>query len=220
MSNGGRFHPVPNEGIAPRAWGLDANRISTITIALTVVRTRKEIRIGGNFLWASDATDGGATIKLAFTESEADAGITFKRGSMVAGMRYGKIFVTNAAQAGKTMTLTYAVEAPELRIANPADFFTNVDITKATALDSIADVSLVAAVTTAILAADGTRREAIITNLAGNAQTFRIGDVGAGATNGTPLPPGATIVLTTTAEISGFNPGGAAESVAVTVTRD
>lgn len=223
MTNGvrpsGRFHPVPNEGTAPRPWGRDANRISTITLALDNARDRNEIRIGGDFLWASDATDGAATITIAFNVREADAGITFRRGSMVAGMRYGRVFVTHAAQAGKTMTLTYAVEAPELRIANPAGFFTDVSISTPTTLDSIADVSLVLAVTTQILAADATRKEAIISNLAGNTQTFRIGDSGAAAANGTPLPPGATIILETTAEIHGFNPGAVSESVAVTVTQ-
>lgn len=86
-------------------------------------------------------------------------------------------------------------------------------------LDSLPDVSLLTTATTQILAADTSRKEAIISNLATNTVTFRIGDSGAGAANGIPLPPGATIVLTTSAEIQGHNPTAGAESVAVTVLK-
>lgn len=85
--------------------------------------------------------------------------------------------------------------------------------------DSLADVSLAASTTTQILAADTARKEAIISNLSTNTKTFRIGDSGAGAANGIPLAPGASIVLTTSAEIQGHNPTAGAESVAVAVLK-
>ena len=91
---------------------------------------------------------------------------------------------------------------------------------KAGTFDSIADVSIAATSTDEVLAADSTRREAIITNLSGNVETLRVGDSGAGATNGTPLSPGSTLILATTAVIHAHNPGAAAQSVAVATTKD
>ena len=82
-------------------------------------------------------------------------------------------------------------------------------------LDSLADVSLGAAATTLIKAINANRKEIIISNLSVNTQTFRIGDSGAAPANGVPLPPGASIVLTTLAAVYGYNPGAGAESVAV-----
>jgi hypothetical protein len=88
------------------------------------------------------------------------------------------------------------------------------EIIPGTTFNSVADVALAAAATTLILAANADRKEAIISNLLANASTMRIGDAGAAAANGIPLAPGETIVLTTSGEIRGFNPG-AIQSVAV-----
>jgi len=84
-----------------------------------------------------------------------------------------------------------------------------------TGLDSLADVSLVAAATTQISAANANRREIIIKNLSTNTQIFRIGDSGAGLANGHELLPGETITITTQAAVHGYNPGAGAESVTV-----
>ena len=87
-------------------------------------------------------------------------------------------------------------------------------------IPSTADVSIAATTTDPVLAANTSRVEAIITNLAVNAQTMRIGDSNAGAARGIELAPGQTIVLTTTAAISAYNPGASAESLAVLEVTD
>ncbi len=93
----------------------------------------------------------------------------------------------------------------------------SVQVAPSGSLAAVADVSLAAGSATLILAADSNRDEAVISNPASNSQTMRIGGASAGASAGIPLPPGATLILSTTAAIYGYNPGAAAESVAVGV---
>ena len=81
-------------------------------------------------------------------------------------------------------------------------------------LDSIADVTLAATATTLILAASADRREALIHNLDAGTEV-RIGDSGAGATNGLPLAADATLSLNTSGAIHGYNPSGAGVDIAV-----
>jgi hypothetical protein len=92
---------------------------------------------------------------------------------------------------------------------------TSLTVAVSGAIDTLADVALAAASTTLIAAANLSRKEIIISSLITNAQILRIGDVGAGAANGIPLPPGATITIDCTAAVYGFNPGAAVETVAV-----
>lgn len=91
----------------------------------------------------------------------------------------------------------------------------DVSVIAPTGLSDVADVALAATATTLIAAANSTRREIIITNLSTDTQTLRIGTINAGAARGTPLAPGATLILSTTAAVYGYNPGAAPQSVAV-----
>lgn len=95
-----------------------------------------------------------------------------------------------------------------------------IDVSKSTVLDSLADDSIAATSTELIAAADANRRELIVTNLPTNSQTFRIGDSGAGAANGVPLVPGASLILSTTAAVYAYNPGASAESLSVVSVED
>jgi hypothetical protein len=169
-----------------------------------------------------DAVDG-AGIVVPSTKITARA----ERENEAAPMRLGQAFLARdtsrwiiawEAQSGVTVTLGFASEPGRVDWdADPATqlLATAVNIAGNPAFDSIDDVTLTASSTTEILGSDNARREAIISNPIGNTQTFRIGDSGAGATNGILLPPGGTIILATTAEIHGYNPGGGDEDVAV-----
>jgi len=96
-----------------------------------------------------------------------------------------------------------------------------VDVTRSATIVTTPDVVMAAAARTAILPANAARRRALITNLAAGAATLRIGDsVNTDAARGTPVAPGETITLDTTAAISGWNPGGVAQNVAVTEETD
>lgn len=130
------------------------------------------------------------------------------------GEQFQRVRIRNESGASNTVKLQIGftnIRDGRLGVAG------GVEIAPHGTYDSLADVSLTATSTTAILAVDTSRKEAIIANPATNTETFRIGDSGAGAANGIPLPPGAVIILTTSAAIHGRNNGAGAESVAVAV---
>lgn len=81
--------------------------------------------------------------------------------------------------------------------------------------NSGADVAVLTTATTLILATNANRRQAIITNLDTNAGTVRIGDSGAGASNGVPLAVGSTLILDTSADIYCYNPNALTVNMSV-----
>ena len=91
----------------------------------------------------------------------------------------------------------------------------DISLSVASTMTDAADVSIGAASTDLVLAANANRREAMISNLATNTQTMRIGTTNAGAARGVEIEPGQTIVLSTSAAIYAFNPGGGAETLGV-----
>lgn len=95
---------------------------------------------------------------------------------------------------------------------------TNVLITQPTVIDTVADVALGAATPTQVLAADSTRRAALISNLSGNASLIRVGDSNTAAARGAEVAPGQTITIEGTEAIWAYSP--TAESVGVSVVKD
>lgn len=98
--------------------------------------------------------------------------------------------------------------------------YLQIQVVKASVLNSVADVTLAATATTQIIGTVAARFCALVCNLAGNTQTFRIGDSNAGAARGVELAPGESISIETTEAIYGYNPGGAGEDVSVIWTQD
>jgi len=84
-----------------------------------------------------------------------------------------------------------------------------------TGLSTTADKSMLATATTIILAANAARKTVTISNLDGNAEILRIGDVNVGAAQGVQLLPGQSVTIETEAEVYGYNPGAAAQSVGI-----
>jgi len=204
---------LPDFGLSAAVW-------STRVIDLSTARDEEKIEIGGTFLWAIDASDLAAEMEIRLNSPRSDK-MTWKKSQWISKAPFGRIIVTNAAQAGKSITLAYTIEGKDnIIVGNPADAASEVTVTKSNTLDSHGDVTLAATATTLILAADTDRREIIITNLVGNPETLRIGDSGAAAANGDPLAPGETIILTTTDAVYGYNPGGAGQDVTVIETKE
>ena len=217
-----RLYPRSFEGQSPREFGTDENIIKTRRFYLDNARSLQEVALGGSMLWAYAASDLTANVAIRLNDQLRDA-IIFQQGMYIRGTRFSRLYMTHAAQAGAWIEFVVAVEGREtIEIVNPAVAFTSVSFTKASVLDTAADVTLVAGATTAILAAAVTRRVAFITNLATNAKTMRIGDLNAGATRGIPLAPGETITVEATEAIYGFNPAAPAgnENVAVMWSAD
>lgn len=220
IQSDGRFVPIANTGQAPPGFGDEAVRFGTITIPLDDARDKVAFQIGGNLLWAVDASSIAAALNVHFQEQRSDP-IPYKRGLMIRGARFDKIYVSNASQPGASITLAYTTEREgRVQVENPAAQFNDVDLSKAGGLATTADVSIATVTTAQVLAANANRREAVITNLQTNASEVRVGDSNAGVTRGTPLQPGDSIVLTTTAAIHVYNADAAAQSVALLETED
>ncbi len=75
------------------------------------------------------------------------------------------------------------------------------------------DVSILAASSAQVLAANLNRLAAIITNLTANTVAVRVGKAGVGAASGIPLDPGDSVTLATTAAIHVYNPHSGAQTV-------
>lgn len=215
-----RIYPQSYEGVAKPEYGIDTNCLKSKVFDLSTARNLLEIEIGGNVLWSMEATSRTAYIDVYFNDQLRDP-IRYRLGLFIRGVPFSRIYVTNPAQAGETITLFYAVEEmSKIEIENPSLRFTEIDITKASVLNSATDVTLAAASTTQILAANAARRFAIIGNLTANAQILRIADSNAAAARGQELAPGESITIETTEAIYGYNPGGAGQDVSVVWTED
>ena len=220
LGDNAHVRPLSPPRDAARRFGEEAHQFFTLTLDLATERGEEEVKITGTILWAISASDLDASATVKFN-TQAGEGVVFQRGLSIRGMRYDRLFITNAAQAGKTITLFYGREHTEgIQIDNALIGFQNIKIDQPDTITSITDIALVGLATTQILAAKPTRREAIITNLAANVQTMRIGDSNAGATRGIPLAPGDTLILTTTAAIHGFKPVAGNENVAAIEIED
>jgi len=94
----------------------------------------------------------------------------------------------------------------------------SVGLTKPSTINTVPDVALGAGVATPVLGIDASRQQALITNLAGNANAIRVGDANVGAARGVQVGVGQTITIAGSAAISAFSAG--AQNVGVTVVKD
>ncbi len=81
------------------------------------------------------------------------------------------------------------------------------------------DVSCASGVATLLLALDATRSYANVTNPSTNTATVRVGTSTVAAATGTPLEPGCTLPLSTTAAIYAFQASGGAVTIAAAAVR-
>ena len=204
---------------APRL-GSDVNFPIVQSFALDSAESSKRVAISGNFLWAITATDINVAVDLRFNSQRAGA-IPIGSGFFLSGIAFDEIYLDWLAQAAKSITFVFGlIPGIDFVVINPNSQSSSVTIAggnlnKPATVLTTADVSLLATATTQIRPINTVRHEIIISNLAGNTQTFRIGESAAAAARGIPLAPGQTIILTTTAAIPGHNPGAGAESVSV-----
>lgn len=217
-----RIYPQADEGQSPREWGIDANTVQVRTINLAVARAAPiPIEVGGNFFWVVDATSLAAAATLYLGDAMiAGDGIPIGQGFQIAGLRFSRIFIANAAQAGETITILVAVDdSRQIRIENPTAAYTNVTLSKSTLILSTADVTIPTATLTQILPGDAVRRDAIIRALSTNTGEIRINE-GAAAVRGVYLAPGDSISLQTTDIIYGYHTTGVNQLVSTLYTRD
>ncbi len=219
-----RIYPQSFEGASPPEFGIDANTVKVRTINLAVAHgTPHRIDMGGNFIWVVNASSLAATCQLFLGDASlSGSGFPIGQGFFMRGIRFSRVFITNLAQAGESLTLLYGVDMSDtVSIENPSIAYSSVTTSKATVFDTVADVAVVAAAAAAqILAANAARRAAIICSLAANAQIVRIGDTNTGAARGAELSPGESITIETTEAIYAYTGAGANQDLAIAWTED
>ena len=136
----------------------------------------------------------------------------FEQGLTVVGDRpFSKIRMRNPSGGPITVQLAYGrgeIVDSRLTVSAP------LNLTKATTLDTVADVLCPNLAATVVAAALATRRRALIQNVDPVA-TVRIGDASVTATRGLRLGPGERIVFETTEAISVRNDSGSTVPIAV-----
>lgn len=207
----GRFYPEPAQGVAPRQFALNANRVKTRKILLDTAREHERVHVGGVFLWAVEASSRTAKMYVSLSEESGDQGIPFKEGSAFQGVPFSSVWITNDAQAGEWITLVYVVSAEgQINIDNPGALFTSVDLVKATTASDTADQSIANGATVTI-AANASRRALVIYAKSTNTGSLRTGPTAAAA-RGRELQPGIEHIWNVTAAIKVHNDSGAAQT--------
>lgn len=204
-----------------KLFGSGKTILQVVTIDLTNSRDSIEFDFGAaNFLWAIEATDDTANIEIAYN-TQRSGKVPWKKGQAISGrdFNFAKVFLTNVAQSGKSITFVYGFSDNPTEFINAVESLATVNIAKSDSFTSTADTNVLTGATTQILAADTTRVEAIVTNTSPT-DTVRIGDSSVAAARGTPLGPEQTIILTTTAAIHIHNPNAGTVSFAITETKD
>lgn len=206
---GARFTPAETPQGAPPEFADRANRVGTIQLDLGTARDNKEIDIAGTMLWAIDASDLDASIDVKFND-QIGTGVTVERGFFLRGVAFNQLYVTNSAQAGKTIKLFYAVEGRDnIQIENPLVAFQNVKIDQGDTYTGSGDTNINDA-TTDTIAADGTRREITIQADDGNTGPLFVRDTN--GNNMAKLNAGDSYTLPGTAELQVRNDSGSTQT--------
>lgn len=104
---------------------------SLLTLDLSTARSEYEITGAGNYFLVFDATDISTNVQVRFNETSADQVTLKKRQGLE--VPFYRVFLTNTAQAGKTVTIAYGISDTPLKfidqsslvdinsIANPVD---------------------------------------------------------------------------------------------------
>ena len=86
-------------------------RVRRVDIDLATARDNEPLDISGTVLWASDASSLTANADITLDNSENDS-IPFLAGTMVQGIPFKQIFITNTAQSNETLTLNVFTDCP------------------------------------------------------------------------------------------------------------
>lgn len=164
--------------------------------------------------WVACITAPGAVTDLTarFDDSEKvplPAGLGFRR--------YYDVIELESAVGGAFVVLAGFGSVSDTR--STVNATVNTTIAPGASLFDGGDVACPNAAATQLLAADATRSYAIITNPSTNTATVRIGTSGVAAATGTPLEPGVSLPVSTTAAIYARNDSGGAVTISASAVR-
>ncbi|MBI5970576.1 MAG: hypothetical protein HY884_05425 [Deltaproteobacteria bacterium] len=102
-----------------------------ITLDLSTARSDYAQSIAGNYFIVLEATDINANVQVRFNESYCDAATLKKRQGFK--IPFYRVFITNAVQAGKTLTIAYGVNESPLEFIDQS---AAIDVTSIAHLES------------------------------------------------------------------------------------
>lgn len=172
---------------------LRAQRIqlyNTLTLDLGTARNNEELPHTGNYLYVLEATDILANVQIRFNEISMNS-VTVTKGRGVRVPFY-RLYITNAAQAGKSITLGIAVESATFEIIDigkALEISGSIDINGAGGAGSYDDVNVGSGASERI-AANPSRRQIHLLNAGATGQVIYLGfDSSLNTGNGFPLYP-------------------------------
>ncbi len=191
---------------------------NTLTLDLATARNNKELPYTGNYLYVLEATDILANVQLRFNEISMNS-ITVTKGRGVRVPFY-RLYITNSAQAGKSMTLGIAVESETfevLDVGKALEISGNISIAGAGGTPAWGQISIVDPPTDPVLDANPDRRRAIIQNIDATGVLwlgYSNSPTLSATTAGHILDPHEHIVLETTSQIWGRLSGATGSRIA------
>lgn len=185
-----------------------APRLYTFDLVLTA-NQRVTLPLHSEFLYIQEAT-GAINVYVGSDNNKARlaAGLQYR---CPPGQAFERFDIEDASGAGNTIRIAYGFgefEDNRLALASGA----SIAVAANSGIATTADAALAAGVLSAIVAAKNNRRSIALKNVGAN--VCRVGDaVNTAAGRGHELQPGESIVLTTTAAISGFSTVGTTISI-------
>lgn len=192
--------------VAPRQRGMTPIRV---TLAANVPQ---RWNIPGDWVAAVTAPVGVTDLTARFDDSEKvplPGGIGFRR--------YYNTVELESATGGAFVVMVGFGSVSDAR--STANVTVNTTVAPGASLFDGGDVACPNGAATQLLALDATRSYAIITNPSTNTATVRIGTSGVGAATGTPLEPGMSLPVSTTAAIYARNDSGGSVTISAAAVR-
>lgn len=209
-------------------------------IDLSTARSGKQYKVKGKLVRISNSSGASAEISIATSDNIPDRYETLrKNGRIIDDNGFEEIYITNDAQANQWVRVIvsegdYDVDNPAQNIIDeiaapvtvqeildPVDVTgSEIDVSKSTVLNTVADVAILTTATTQVLAANAARRTAIISNLVANGTVVRVGDASVGAARGAEIPVGGSAVMESTEAIFVYNPSGGTINIGICWSED
>lgn len=192
--------------VAPRQRGMTPVRV---TLAANVPQ---RWNIPGDWVAAVTAPASVTDLTVRFDDSEKvplPGGIGFRR-------YYNTVELESATGGAFVVMVGFGSVADARSTANVT---VNTTVAPGASLFDGGDVSCASGAATQLLALDAARSYANITNPSTNTVTVRVGTSGVSAASGTPLEPGQTLPISTTAAIYAYQASGGAVTISAAAVR-
>lgn len=193
---GGEVFPAaePRKGVPETAQNMQGAGFRVYTLGLTNALDNYEVRVKGNQFWIVDATDLETIANVKFNDVGGE-GAPVAKGFAIKGIPFNRVYVSAAAQAGKTITfLTTSIPNAPIEFVNPTNSANEVKLVGGSRL-TCRQLTLALVTNTQLWAADASRLSGMIKPIGVAGVT--VGDDTTGGLFGTgfPLPLGETLTI-------------------------